>query len=219
MGEFYFQLTQRLLRPLWSGMSSSRDRALGVARAYMASAEGRFAEAVSVLNALWRELEGVHNFHFALRVEARLATVRFRANQVAEALACLRGIVPPFAQAGIYHALLDEGSEIGPLLAAFQKDAERSGSSPELMSYASKLMELWRSRHQSEPERTPTSTLAGTLSARESDILKLIAEGLSNKEIARTLAITPETVKSHVKHIFIKLNVEKRAQPYRARRC
>jgi LuxR family maltose regulon positive regulatory protein len=40
----------------------------------------------------------------------------------------------------------------------------------------------------------------------------LIAEGLSNKEIARNLAITPETVKSHVKHIFIKLNVEKRAQ-------
>jgi LuxR family transcriptional regulator, maltose regulon positive regulatory protein len=40
----------------------------------------------------------------------------------------------------------------------------------------------------------------------------LIADGLSNKEIARTLAITPETVKSHVKHIFIKLNVERRAQ-------
>jgi len=73
-------------------------------------------------------------------------------------------------------------------------------------------MALSRSRYQSEPEQIPTSALAEALSARESDILKLIAEGLSNKEIARTLAITPETVKSHVKHIFIKLNVEKRAQ-------
>jgi LuxR family transcriptional regulator, maltose regulon positive regulatory protein len=35
---------------------------------------------------------------------------------------------------------------------------------------------------------------------------------LSNKEIARDLAIAPETVKSHVKNIFAKLNVEKRAQ-------
>jgi DNA-binding CsgD family transcriptional regulator len=50
------------------------------------------------------------------------------------------------------------------------------------------------------------------LSAREGAILKLIAEGLSNKEIARNLAIGPETVKTHVKHIFTKLNVEKRAQ-------
>jgi LuxR family transcriptional regulator, maltose regulon positive regulatory protein len=40
----------------------------------------------------------------------------------------------------------------------------------------------------------------------------LIGEGLSNKEIARNLAITPETVKSHVKHIFTKLNVDNRAQ-------
>jgi DNA-binding CsgD family transcriptional regulator len=54
--------------------------------------------------------------------------------------------------------------------------------------------------------------MAESLSAREGDILRLIAEGRSNKEIARDLAITPETVKSHVKHIFAKLNVEKRAQ-------
>ena len=58
----------------------------------------------------------------------------------------------------------------------------------------------------------PTSPIAESLSARDGDILRLIAEGLSNKEIARNLAIAPETVKSHVKHIFTKLNVEKRAQ-------
>jgi LuxR family transcriptional regulator, maltose regulon positive regulatory protein len=80
------------------------------------------------------------------------------------------------------------------------------------MSYISKLNEAWSSRYQSEPQQTPTSAIAESLSAREGDILKLIAEGLSNKEIARNLAITPETVKSHVKNIFTKLNVEKRAQ-------
>jgi LuxR family transcriptional regulator, maltose regulon positive regulatory protein len=191
---------------------SDIHRYVGLARAAIAAAQARFDEAASILTALRRELEGVHNLHFALRVEARLAAVRFRANPVADASACFREIFPRFAQAGLYHALLDEGAEVGPLLAAFQRDAERTGSSPELMSYASKLMALWRSRHRSEPEQTPASTPADALSGRESDILKLIAEGLSNKEIARTLAITPETVKSHVKHIFIKLKVEKRAQ-------
>jgi LuxR family maltose regulon positive regulatory protein len=180
-------------------------------RAYIASAEERFDEAVSILSGLRRELENVQNLHLALRIEARLATVRFRAGQVAEASASFRGIVTRFARAGIYHTFLDEGREVGPLLAAFQKDAERTGSSPELMSYVSKLMLFWRSRYQPEPQQIPTSAVAEALSARENEILKLIAEGLSNKEIARTLAITPETVKSHVKHIFTKLNVEKRA--------
>ena len=50
------------------------------------------------------------------------------------------------------------------------------------------------------------------LSAREGAILNLIAKGLSNKEIARNLAIAPETVKSHVKNIFAKLAVGRRAQ-------
>jgi LuxR family maltose regulon positive regulatory protein len=50
------------------------------------------------------------------------------------------------------------------------------------------------------------------LSPRETDILTLIAEGLSNKEIARSLYIGPETVKSHLKSVFTKLGVEKRAQ-------
>jgi LuxR family transcriptional regulator, maltose regulon positive regulatory protein len=181
-------------------------------RAYIASAEERFDEAASILSGLRRELENVQNLHLALRIEARLATVRFRAKQVAEASAIFRGIVTRFARADIYYTLLDEGVELGPLLAAYQKETERAGSSPELISYVSKLMALWRSRYQSEPGQTPTSALAEPLSVRESDIVKLIAEGLSNKEIARTLAITPETVKSHVKHIFIKLNVEKRAQ-------
>jgi LuxR family transcriptional regulator, maltose regulon positive regulatory protein len=181
-------------------------------RAYIASAEERFEEAASILSGLRLELENVQNLHLALRIEARLATVRLRAKQVAEASAIFRGIVTRFARADIYYTLLDEGVELGPLLAAHQKEMERAGSSPELISYVSKLMALWRSRYQSEPGQTPTSALAEPLSVRESDIVKLIAEGLSNKEIARTLAITPETVKSHVKHIFIKLNVEKRAQ-------
>jgi LuxR family transcriptional regulator, maltose regulon positive regulatory protein len=80
------------------------------------------------------------------------------------------------------------------------------------LSYVSNLMAAWSSRHQSKPLQTQPSAISDALSAREGDILKLIGEGLSNKEIARNLAITPETVKSHVKHIFTKLNVDNRAQ-------
>src|SRR6202035_2629953 len=102
--------------------------------------------------------------------------------------------------------------KVGPLLVAFQENAERTGTSPELMSYVSNLIAGWTARYGSVPAQFLTSAVTDALSAREADILRLIADGLSNKEIARDLAIAPETVKSHVKHIFIKLNVEKRAQ-------
>jgi LuxR family maltose regulon positive regulatory protein len=49
------------------------------------------------------------------------------------------------------------------------------------------------------------------LSAREGDILRLVRCGMSNKRIAPALTIAPETVKSHVKRIFIKLEVKSRA--------
>jgi len=42
--------------------------------------------------------------------------------------------------------------------------------------------------------------------------LALLSEGRSNKDIARALSIAPETVKSHVKNIFGKIGVERRAQ-------
>jgi LuxR family maltose regulon positive regulatory protein len=80
------------------------------------------------------------------------------------------------------------------------------------MSYVSNLIAGWTARYGSVPVQVLTSAVTDALSAREADILRLIADGLSNKEIARDLAIAPETVKSHVKNIFAKLNVERRAQ-------
>src|ERR1700761_7066054 len=50
------------------------------------------------------------------------------------------------------------------------------------------------------------------LTARERDVLAMISQGLSNKRAARALGISPETVKSHVKRIFLKLTVSTRAE-------
>ena len=65
--------------------------------------------------------------------------------------------------------------------------------------------------HPSEPARGRASVIAGSLSPRERNVLELLGEGQSNKDIARSLGIAPETVKSHVKNIFMKLAVERRS--------
>jgi DNA-binding NarL/FixJ family response regulator len=48
-------------------------------------------------------------------------------------------------------------------------------------------------------------------SPRELEVLRLVARGAANKEIARTLLISETTVKTHLKHVFAKLGVESRA--------
>jgi two-component system, NarL family, response regulator LiaR len=50
------------------------------------------------------------------------------------------------------------------------------------------------------------------VTVREREILLLLAEGKSNAAISRQLFITRETVKSHVRHILIKLRADSRAQ-------
>jgi two-component system, NarL family, response regulator LiaR len=50
------------------------------------------------------------------------------------------------------------------------------------------------------------------LSPREIDVLKLVVEGRSNHEIANILVVSPETIKTHVRHIMEKLAVSDRTQ-------
>jgi DNA-binding NarL/FixJ family response regulator len=56
----------------------------------------------------------------------------------------------------------------------------------------------------------PTGSL-DTLTAREMEVLQLLAFGHTNKDIAERLGISAETVKAHLEHIFEKLEVSDRA--------
>ena len=50
------------------------------------------------------------------------------------------------------------------------------------------------------------------LTDREEQVLKLIADGLTNKEISCSLSISESTVENHIHHIYAKLGISNRAQ-------
>ena len=67
-----------------------------------------------------------------------------------------------------------------------------------------RVVEETKQNHLSQSE-------LGTLTDREREVLDLLAQGLTNKEIAERLVITTNTVKRHLKAIFEKLNVHTRS--------
>ena len=115
----------------------------------------------------------------------------------------------------------------GDLLAEAIRRAARGEPvvSPELMG---KLVAAFQSQGAPEPQpaaaasalpmaaQTPpppdASAAVAQLSPREEDVLREIARGASNKEIARTLDIAETTVKIHVQHILRKLGLSSRVQ-------
>jgi DNA-binding NarL/FixJ family response regulator len=93
----------------------------------------------------------------------------------------------------------------------------RLGDLPMSRSHAATVVEhLARSARGATPESDELDQL---LSAREGEVLRLLADGLTDREIAGALAISPRTVESHVSSLLRKLGVRNRAeaaQRYRA---
>lgn len=98
-------------------------------------------------------------------------------------------------QAGATGYLLKDASSEDLFRAIRAAAADESALAPAVVS------RLVRRMHHSEEE---------TLSAREIEVLELVARGTSNKEIARELWISETTVKSHLLHAFEKLGVSDR---------
>jgi DNA-binding NarL/FixJ family response regulator len=79
----------------------------------------------------------------------------------------------------------------------------------EILPFPESLLARWDAGYAGGRSAQPNSRV---LTSRERDVLAMISQGFSNKCIARALEISPETVKSHVKRIFLKLAVNTRVE-------
>ncbi|HWC19689.1 MAG TPA: LuxR C-terminal-related transcriptional regulator, partial [Terriglobales bacterium] len=182
-----------------------------VGRASMAVADNHLHEAIQLLTSARQDAVEVKQLHRALLIAVQLSATLLQARDAVAAHRVFQDAVRAAAAGKMGQLILDGGPHIGELLASFQ-DSPRSKSSSDLISYAENLMARWRERHEPQAMHNAKISVAELLSTRERNIIDLIAHGQSNKEVARDLGISPETVKSHMKHIFEKLEVEKRTQ-------
>jgi LuxR family maltose regulon positive regulatory protein len=106
---------------------------------------------------------------------------------------------------GYVRLFIDEGQAMVALL----RQAARAGIVPE---YAAQLLSAFPTNEKPFETTTENQPLPDPLSARELDVLRLMAAGYSNPEIARELIISVGTVKTHTSHIYSKLNAGHRSE-------
>jgi LuxR family transcriptional regulator, maltose regulon positive regulatory protein len=183
-----------------------------IAQAQLAMGRQRPEDAVAFLRAGLADAALARDRYLALPISVQLAVAEFLAGHPDEAAIALREAVGEAASAGISQSIIAHGNSVGPLLVDLEERIRSTAADPQLVSFIEKALARWRHRYGSDPRVSRTSAGVASLSGRERMVLSMIGEGNSNKEIARSLDIAPETVKSHVKNIFRKLSVEKRAQ-------
>jgi LuxR family maltose regulon positive regulatory protein len=201
-----------------------------IAFARLCIAQGRSGEALEVLKPLLQAAETAGWTGLVIEI-LMLQSLALRAQgDGAQALTTLERALSLAEPEGYARIFIDEGAPMAELLSAL--DRQRSVAKP-LQKYISKLLsacELEGSRLRPEglrPEFRPRAQPAGLqvegvsvsqpsllepLSERELEVLRLVAAGLSNREIADRLIITLGTAKRHINNIYAKLDVHSRVQ-------
>lgn len=140
-----------------------------------------------------------------LGIEARLVRARLyiALNKDEDALKSLAEAVQHGEAKGYLRIFLEEGSEIVPYLYRLTTDGF-------LPDYTRRLLAATEAFVDAQPDQR--GDLIESLTLREIEVLKVIAEGLSNQEIGQRLSISMGTVKRHTANINRKLEVHSRSQ-------
>jgi LuxR family maltose regulon positive regulatory protein len=176
-------------------------------------AEAPTSDAVAALRQLYHRTVERRDLYAGCRLAVELADMLASIGESEEADSLFFHTIKLGAAAGLYQVFLEKRGGSGTLLRRAYARADAIDSTERhVLPFVWSLLSRWEAGHAEGAQLRPTSVISDTLTGRERDILSRIGEGLPNKRIARALDISPETVKSHIKNIFLKLSVTARAE-------
>ncbi len=213
--EAYANLTCGQMKPalLWalstmhSKMETTSDRIpLIRVRILLADrSEACLLEAGQILQGLLEFYANNHVWYRKVEVLVLQALVQDGLNESDLALALLAQAVELAVPKGGVGLFMGYGETIGRML-------RRLETLPGLSRNSALLMAAFATDDLAQKKDMPAQDLPEPLTERELDVLMLLAERLSNKEIAHKLFVSPHTVRNHLANIFGKLQVQNRNQ-------
>ncbi len=186
-------------------LAETHELPLSQARVHLA--EGDPTAALGVLARLRRQVEDRGWADERLKVLV-LEALAFQAQgDLDQSVQLLLDALARAEPEGFIRIFVDEGRPLVRLLAS----AASQGRMPD---YLGKLLAAFEvEKHETTASQfPPPQPLIEPLSRRELEVLRLIAQGLSNQEISERLVVALETVKGHNKQIFAKLQVQRRTE-------
>ena len=172
----------------------------GLTKARLSLAEGRRADAAKIFSGVYESVSQKGLTAIMIDVCAWQALA---ADTPKEALQFLQTALKMAQPEGFIRTFVDKGEPMKFLLERMKAEGG------ELKDYVLTLLSAFGEEKAQGIRNQP---LVEAMSERELEILRLMAEGLSNRDIAERLVITVGTAKSHVHHILEKLGTESRMQ-------
>ena len=162
-------------------------------------------EALALLEPLLTRMEQQGRIDLMIEIQALKALALQAQDDLAQAMTTLERALSLAEPGGFVRVFVDEGEPMAQLL----YQAAARGIAPQ---YAGKLLAAFPAAEPPAKPRQPHMEMIEPLSEREIEVLQLIAEGLSNREIAQKLFLSVNTVKVHTYNIYSKLSVHSRTQ-------
>ncbi|KAA3663750.1 MAG: hypothetical protein DWQ04_09265, partial [Chloroflexi bacterium] len=176
-----------------------------VARIWMAC--GKEAECMQQLQLLQSLARKDNRVRDQIKLSAMQINLFVQLGEMEFALSQVRSLLQQTETEGYIRTFVDEGENMQRVLQMVWDGNGRSRSTTPSTTYLQKLLNAFPTQMQSTKESIPNP-----LTPRETEILQLLSQGLSYAQMTKALTITDNTLKTHIKRIYSKLDVHNRVQ-------